>query len=54
MRPNYCQEFFAENAVLNPKEALYLRLNKKTQAPFSAFLQLSDKYLIFAQALKDS
>lgn len=42
---NYCQEFFAENAVLNP-EALYLRLNKKTQAPFSAFLQLSDKYLI--------
>lgn len=44
---NYCQEFFAENAVLNP-EALYMRLNKKTQAPFSAFLQLSDKYLICA------
>ena len=42
---NYCQEFFAENSVLNP-EALYLRLNEKTQAPFSAFLQLSDKYLI--------
>ncbi len=42
---NYCQEFFAENAVLNP-EVLYLRLNEKTQAPFSAFLQLSDKYLI--------
>ena len=42
---NYCQEFFAENAILNP-EALYLSLNEKTQAPFSAFLQLSDKFLI--------
>ena len=42
---NYCQEFFTETTLLNP-EALYLRLNEETQAPFSAFLQLRDKYLI--------
>ena len=42
---NYCQEFFSENAEINA-EALFFRLNATTQAPFSAFLHLEDKYLI--------
>jgi len=42
---NYCQEFFSENAEINA-EALFFRLNVTTQAPFSAFLHLEDKYLI--------
>ncbi|MBC8265381.1 MAG: anthranilate synthase component I family protein [Flavobacteriales bacterium] len=42
---NYCQEFFSENAELNA-EALFCKLNKKTKAPFSAFLHLDDKYLV--------
>ena len=42
---NYCQEFFSENVEIN-SEALFCRLNKKSKAPFSAFLSLEDKYLI--------
>ena len=42
---NYCQEFFSENAEINA-EALFFRLSVTTQAPFSAFLHLEDKYLI--------
>ena len=42
---NYCQEFFSENVDIN-SEALFCRLNKKSKAPFSAFLSLEDKCLI--------
>jgi len=44
---NYCQEFFAENADIDPL-SLFLRLNEVSPNPFSAFFKLKDKYIICA------
>jgi len=42
---NYCQEFYAENATINPLET-YLKLNKISSAPFATFLKLEDLFLL--------
>lgn len=44
---NFCQEFYAENTEINPLET-YTELNKISEAPFSVFLKLNDKYLASA------
>jgi para-aminobenzoate synthetase component 1 len=44
---NYCQEYFAEEAEINPV-AIYLALNKKSPTPYSCFVKSDDKYLISA------
>jgi para-aminobenzoate synthetase component I len=42
---NFCQEFYAENSILNP-EFLYLNLNKLSPGPFSAYLKFNDKFVL--------
>lgn len=42
---NYCQEFYAENAVINPME-VYQKLNELSPMPFSCYYKLYDKYLL--------
>jgi len=42
---NFCQEFFAKNADLDPA-TLYINLNKLSKAPFSAFCKFNENYLI--------
>lgn len=44
---NYCQEFYGENVSINPLNT-YFDLNKISQAPFSCFYKLKDKYLLCA------
>jgi para-aminobenzoate synthetase component 1 len=44
---NFCQEFFAENVVVDPV-SVYSRLSKISPNPFSALYKLNDKYLICA------
>ena len=44
---NYCQEFFAEKAMLDPL-GLYLSLNKVSPSPFSAFYSVDEKFLLCA------
>lgn len=44
---NFCQEFFAEKADLNPLD-LYRALNKSSPSPFSAFYSVDKKYLLCA------
>ncbi|ASU33308.1 para-aminobenzoate synthetase component 1 [Mucilaginibacter xinganensis] len=44
---NFCQEFFAENAAIDPLE-VYLKLNEISPNPFSAFFKLKDKYVLCA------
>lgn len=44
---NYCMEFFAENAVIDPTE-VFLKLSDTSETPFSAFLRTDDKYLMCA------
>ena len=44
---NLCQEFFAENASLNPLGA-YRRLNDVSPTPFSCFFKFGDKYILSA------
>lgn len=44
---NFCQEFFAEHAKLNPV-LVFERLNAIGKAPFSAFLRWNDRYLLSA------
>ena len=44
---NYCHEFYAYNVSYNPVD-LYLNLNSKTNAPFSAFYKINSKYIISA------
>ncbi|MGN6396121.1 MAG: anthranilate synthase component I family protein [Mucilaginibacter sp.] len=44
---NFCQEFFSENAVIDPL-SVFVELNKLSPNPFSAFFKLRDKYILCA------
>jgi len=44
---NFCMEFFAENAVINPLEK-FQKLNEISQAPFSVFFKNHKQYLLSA------
>ncbi len=44
---NYCQEFYSEGVGINPL-AVFARLNQLSQAPFSCYLKLEEKYLLCA------
>ncbi len=44
---NFCQEFFAENAIINTVD-IFKKLNIISQAPFSAFYTTNNHYLICA------
>ena len=44
---NFCQEFFAENVVLNPLKT-FSRLNGISNPPFAAFLKVHENYLFSA------
>ena len=44
---NFCQEFFAENAEIDPYE-VYLTLNELSPTPFSGFFKIADKYILSA------
>lgn len=44
---NFCQEFYAENAFVNP-ESVYNVLNTKSPVPFGSFLKVGDKYCLGA------
>lgn len=42
---NFCQQFFAENADIDPLAA-FIELNQMSPAPFSSFFKSYDKYII--------
>lgn len=44
---NYCQEFYAEECVIQP-ESVYQSLNKVSPNPFSCYYKVDDKYLMCA------
>lgn len=44
---NFCMEFFAEDAVINPLEK-FQKLNEISQAPFSVFFKNHKQYLLSA------
>lgn len=44
---NFCQEFFANNAYIDPL-ATYLRLNSISPTPFSGFFKIRDQYILSA------
>ena len=44
---NYCMEFFAENALVDPL-LIYQKLSRSSPNPFSALYKLEDKWLICA------
>ncbi len=44
---NFCMEFFAENAIINPLEK-YLKLNEISKAPFSVFFKNNKYFLLSA------
>ncbi len=44
---NFCQEFFAENANIDPLD-LYQKLTRVSPTPFAGFYKLDDKYLLCA------
>jgi para-aminobenzoate synthetase component 1 len=44
---NFCQEFFKENAAINPLQT-FQKLVSVSPTPFSAFYRLDEKYLICA------
>ncbi len=44
---NYCQEFYAEHAEIDPYDT-YLRLVQISPTPFASFLKVKDKYVISA------
>ena len=43
---NYCQEFFAEDIVVDNANALYHKVNKLTKAPFSCYWNFKDHIVI--------
>ncbi|MCK5638901.1 MAG: anthranilate synthase component I family protein, partial [Flavobacteriaceae bacterium] len=44
---NFCQEFYAENATINPL-TVYQKLNKISTPPFATFLKIKDRFLLSA------
>lgn len=44
---NYCQEFYAEEAVIDPL-SVYLSLSAASPNPFAAFYKIADRYLVCA------
>ncbi|MEO6174385.1 MAG: anthranilate synthase component I family protein [Flavobacterium circumlabens] len=44
---NFCMEFFAENAIINPLEK-FQKLNTISQAPFSVFFKNNKQFLLSA------
>jgi para-aminobenzoate synthetase component 1 len=44
---NFCQEFYAEDSVINPLET-FKKLNEISKPPFATFLKLEDKFLLSA------
>ncbi|MDH7912447.1 anthranilate synthase component I family protein [Winogradskyella sp. SYSU M77433] len=44
---NFCQEFYAENSIINPLE-VYNKLNAISQPPFATFLKFNNNYLLSA------
>ncbi|MEO6456145.1 MAG: anthranilate synthase component I family protein [Ginsengibacter sp.] len=44
---NFCQEFFSENAVIDPLD-VYSKLSKISPNPFSAFYKVGHNYLVCA------
>ncbi len=44
---NFCQEFFAENAIIDPLET-YQLLTKVSPTPFSGFLKIGNKFVLSA------
>ncbi len=44
---NFCQEFFAQNAAINPL-AVYEALNYLSPTPFSGFFKLNENYILSA------
>ena len=44
---NFCQEFYAENTVINPLE-VYQHLNEISKPPFATFLKMEHQYLLSA------
>ncbi|HEU4789121.1 MAG TPA: anthranilate synthase component I family protein [Flavobacterium sp.] len=44
---NFCMEFFAHNAIINPLEKFF-RLNEISQAPFTVFFKNNKQFLISA------
>jgi para-aminobenzoate synthetase component 1 len=44
---NFCQEFFAEHAVINPVQ-IYNELCKVSPTPFSGFFKIKDQYILSA------
>lgn len=44
---NFCQEFFAENAAIDPYTT-YLNLNQLSPTPFSGFFKIADQYILSA------
>lgn len=44
---NFCQEFYAENATINPFE-VYRALNEISEPPFATFLKVDEYYLLSA------
>ena len=44
---NFCQEFYAENAGINPVE-VYKELNEISEPPFATFLKVDEHYLCSA------
>ena len=44
---NFCQEFFAEDAIINPLQ-VYEHLNEISSPPFASFLKIKDNYLLSA------
>jgi len=44
---NFCQEFYAENAAINPIEA-YHHLNEISEPPFATFLKCDEHFLLSA------
>ncbi len=44
---NYCNEFYSDNAVIDPVEKFF-RLNQKAKAPFSCFFKHNSRFLLCA------
>src|SRR5690606_13311531 len=42
---NFCMEFYAENAQINPLES-YKKLNEISEAPFSTYFKNEDQYVL--------